>query len=116
MTDPDYSATPCTLICTSSPGCTASPAATQLAAVAPTICWNFICCPVVRLVQPPLLGVIPVTAPPTSVAPCLTGPCTRILTRSPAATCKPASSQFQVVAGSLSVTSCSVVTFLQTTV
>src|SRR5262249_4276462 len=71
---PPYSAIPCTRIWTRFPGCTLRPAATQLPAVAPCRCWNGTCCPVVTLVHPPLLGTTPTTAPPTSVAPLMTGP------------------------------------------
>jgi hypothetical protein len=114
--DPDYSAAPCTRICTVSPACPTKPAAPQLAAVAPTMCWNVTCCPVVRLVQAPLLGAMPVNAPPTSVAPVFIGPRTRRATRSPALTAKPAALQFHGDTGSLSVTVCPVVTFSQAAV
>jgi hypothetical protein len=114
--DPGYSATPCTRICTASPVCTTKPAARQLAAVAPLMYCNVTCCPVVRLVQLPRLGVIPTTAPPTSVAVRLTGPRRRRATRSPGVTPKPAASQSHGDTGALSVTSWPVVTFSQTTV
>src|SRR5882724_6679476 len=117
---PAYSAAPCTRSCTLSPGCTTSPAATQLAAVAPGMpwnnAWNFTCCPVVRLVQPPPLGAIPTTAPPTSVAPFVTGPRTRKATWSPEVATNPAASQSHGEAGSVSVTAWPVETFSQTAV